>query len=161
MPDSPQPVTTDASGRPLGTVGHGMVPLWENTGAHHDTAEPIFVDAGIVHLLRDLNRRGFTTEWSCQGDDPSRRGYISFNDLQALPAITDRLHELLSGQPELAKRFGWGPDPSSRTDDWSAHTHRRNGRWGCAVHLPAAWIAAMDEEVLKQSISSGLLPHEA
>jgi hypothetical protein len=125
-----------------------MVPLWsteesvENISAG---AETVFVDVGIVHLLRDLNRRGFTTEFSCQGDTPSRRGYITFFELADLPSVTEHLQELLKGEPAIAERFGWGPDPSNRDDDWSAHTHRRRGVWGFSVHLPAVWMAYLEQ----------------
>jgi hypothetical protein len=131
------------SGRDLtyGNVGHDVLPLWDDDGS-----EPVFVDAGIVGLLRDLNRRGFTTEFSCQGDIPSRRGYISFTNLADLPAVVERLQELLAGEPEIAQRFGWGPDPSSRDDAWSAHTHRTKGVWGFSLHLPAAWMPVLERE---------------
>lgn len=125
-----------------GNVGHDVLPLWEV-----EDGEPVFVDAGIVHLLRDLNRRGFTTEFSCQGDH-EHRGYISFAQLADLPAVVERLEELLAAEPESAVRFRWGPDPARRDDSWSVHVHRRQGAWGFSVHLPAAWMTVLERGAL-------------
>lgn len=155
MKDVSEAVSADRAGRPLGTAGHGMVPLWE-AADERVVPEPVFVDAGIVHLLRDLNARGFITEFSCQGDVPSRRGYISFTKLADLPAVTERLQQLLEHEPEIAKRFGWGPDPSSREDDWSAHTHRRGGEWGFSVHLPARWMMVLEEAARRRTGSKSV-----
>lgn len=128
-------------------VGHAMLPLWPES----PSGEAIYVDVGIVHLIRDLNARGYTTKYSCQGVLPSRRGYISFSDLSVLSAVTSRLQDLLASDPELHQRFIWGPDDVERDDCWSLRVHRKDSVWSFSMYFPPLWLRALEDAVCRES----------
>lgn len=150
--------STPISGKGLqyGNRGHDVLPLWlAGDPLAVDGVAPIYVDAGIIHTLRDLNRRGLVTEFSCQGDmsDEPFHGYFSFVELADMLAAVAYFEERLAHEPEVAQRFAWGPDQTARgANEWALRVHRRQGHWSFSIHMPAVWIRIVEEEVSRRML---------
>lgn len=114
------------------------------------------VDEGIVDLLRLFNSRGFTTQFSCQGNPGAREGaYIFFPRAADVVSIVDVFLELAeySGRDDIVGwlRGGTGRGDEDGVSHWTVGL-AFNPQWGTtfyqwsiAIRFPASWVSSLND----------------
>jgi hypothetical protein len=124
------------------TLGRGGPPLQHGVMVREEHPQKqirvngvkFHVDEGIAPLVKELNRKGFTTTFSCQGDEEMGRGYISFADRRLSASERAEINKImgLKDVPEFKYRTGVTEEPP--LPFWEHWAASRAGIW--AIRFP-------------------------